>query len=227
MSDALPETLLTPSAGTSPEAQPGTTPETTRQPTTPETAPAAEAPAAPAEPEKPAEPAPKEEPPAEVDYATALKLPEGFAVLPAEMEAFAKIAGEAKLTAEQAQQIVDLQVARETGIAEAEAQRSLGWKAEAERHPWLTGQAVPDGGFASMQEAQQYAAAALDALPDEIGKDLRSQLAAGLGNHAGVILLAAMAGRALKAGRMQTGQPSAGGPDLRAMFPNSPGMFKE
>lgn len=206
MSDATVETLPTPSATTSTPSPDGTGSTTILTPPTTETAPPAP------EPQQAPEPAPEP-----VDYAAALKFPDGFEVDQQTFGAFAQAAGELQLSAEGAQKLADLFVAHEQRVLAAEAARFDAWANEARQSPWLTGEKAPDGGFASLEEVRPLAAAALADLPDGMGKEAWDDLArTGLANKAWVALALARLGKATRPGPLATGGAAA--PDWREVL---------
>jgi len=147
-----------------------------------------------------AEPAAKPEETPAVPEKYEFKLPEGMPVDTESLAAFEPIAKDLKLTQEQAQKLVDLQVAAATRAQEAQA---------AQQAQWLTDlKADKELGGANLPLTAKNSAAAVERFGDQALKDMLN--ATGLGNHPAFVRWAAKVGAAMAEGPVfAAGAPSA------------------
>lgn len=141
--------------------------------------------------ETPAEAAAQPEP---VDYGK-LSLPEGFVADEVALGKFREIAGANKLPLEAAQQMIALYAEQKQAEAGAWARTVDGWTKATKSDPYLTGQALAEGGFSSFDEARAAAAKAQDRFADKEFRDLVNDPELGLGNHPAVVRFLAKVGR--------------------------------
>jgi hypothetical protein len=152
-----------------------------------------------------------------------LTVPEGFTLDPALMEAITPDLKAAKLTNEQAQAIMPAAVKFAESLKQAGEQQLLS-HVMAERAAWANeAKADPDIGGAKWDETVALSAKALDALPENVGKPLRSLLNdSGLGNKREMIAAMSFFGRSISEDSAIPGQARAQDnvPTAHKLYPN-------
>lgn len=145
------------------------------------------------------------------------KAPEGVTLDPVAVEAFSPIAKDLKLTNEQAQKLVDLQVAQS---ARALADQHVAWKAVTDK--WAAeARSDKDIGGAKFEENLGVASKAIDKFGTP---ELRKALSeSGMGNHPAVVKFFVNVGRQLSEDTIASGNAGSGAPRKTAaeiLFPS-------
>lgn len=143
------------------------------------------------------------------------KAPEGMVLDPAQVEAFTPVAKELGLTNDQAQKLVDLQVAATTASAKRWTDQVAAWGEEAK--------ADPEFGKQNLGKSTAAVAKALDKFGSpEARKALDDS---GMGNHPALLKLFRAVGLAMGEDNFATGNSGGGGTPRTAaeiLFPNHP-----
>lgn len=201
------------------EAASTTTPETTAAPA------AADPAAAPAPETTPVAPPPAADPPpaqqpteaAPADGFAELKLPEGFELNEAVFGDFKAAAAELKLPTLGAQKLLDLYVTAKQAETAAWNDQVEGWRRSVETDPVIGGPNKQATLQAAGRAMARYGTPELRKLLD----------ATGIGNHPDLVRAFARIGGDLAEDTLLTTARGQVEPDpLRAMYPNSPGMFQ-
>lgn len=152
---------------------------------------------------------------AKVPEAYEFKAPEGMVLDPAQVEAFTPVAKELGLTNDQAQKLVDLQVAATTASAKRWTDQVTAWGEEAK--------ADPEFGKQNFGKSTAAVAKALDKFGSpEARKALDDS---GMGNHPALLKLFRAVGLAMGEDGFATGNSGGGGTPRTAaeiLFPNHP-----
>lgn len=160
-----------------------------------------------------------------VPEAYELSAPEGFTIDPALMEAVTPDFKEAGLTNDQAQKLMPAAIKFAESLKKQGEQQLIG-SVMAERTAWAEeAKADPDIGGAKWDQTLAMSAKALDALPENVGKPLRSLLNdSGLGNKREMIAAMSFFGRAISEDTSTPGDHIAAEtqvPIAHQVFPNN------
>jgi hypothetical protein len=149
---------------------------------------------------------------ATVPEAYEFKMPEGMTADPARAEEFSAVAKELKLTQEQAQKLVDLDVKRSQDQLTAHAETVKTWATELKADKEFGGDNLPATTTACKKVMDQFATPALREYLD----------ASGLGNHPELVKFVANIGKSLSEDSFVRGGPTTTPTDsAKRFYPNS------
>jgi hypothetical protein len=143
-----------------------------------------------------------EQAPDESAYA-ALTVGEGLVADDAALGDFKKLAAAAKLPVETAQKILDLHGKMQAAAMRGWQSTVQGWRQQSEADPFLSGGAIPAGGFASFKDASAAAGRFMSTYGDSELRQALDQY--GMGNHPALVRALARAGRDLASDQLHAG----------------------